>query len=263
MKRSALFVAGIVGISLFAGCGGKPKVVKFTVKPVYIKELSSDQMSPALHEQKEMLDAKRSYRMEKAKLKIRKMDYKLAKIWRNAAKIRMKRVSLALKLKNKQIPVDLPAGAYEQAREDVQLAKENLKYRKLLYKFYKKRLKLLKWQQYVHKAQYMEQVVLAMHKSKHRAASKYPTFRFARQSAKLKLKMAALDEQIEKADAAIKELAKEILPVWAPSIRKPPQQPQPETQPQQQPQPQQQQNQGQPQPAQAPDGQTGSTSSAK
>ncbi|MCD6497404.1 MAG: hypothetical protein J7M25_03765 [Deltaproteobacteria bacterium] len=254
MKRSVLFVAGIVGVSLFVGCGGKPKIVKFTVKPVYVKELSSDQLAPALHEQKEMLDAKRHYRMEKAKLKIRKLDYKMAKIWINAAKTRMKRVSLALKLKNKQIPIDLPAGAYEQAREDVQLAKQNLKYRKLLYKFYKKRLKLLKWQQYVHKAQYMEQVVLAMHKTKHRAASKYPKFRFARQSAKLKLKMAALDEQVEKADAQIKELAKEILPVWAPSIRKQPQ----ETQPQPQPQPQ-----GQRQPSPAPDGQTGSATPTK
>ena len=235
MKTKHLAISAVV-LALTAGaCGGPPKVVKFTVKTAHIRDLSPNDMAGALDEKKEMEQAEHDYRMEKAKAKLRKLDYKLARIWYKAAKIRLKRIKLALVLKNKKVPVDLQPGALNEALQDVQLAKRNLEYRKLLDKFYKLRLKLYKWRTYVHKAQYMEKVVMLLHRNHHRAASKYPKFKFVRQSAKLKLKLAAIQEKVENAEAEIKALKKEIEPQWAPSLRRPPA---PPTQVVAQPQPQ-------------------------
>ncbi len=221
-ERRPSLLRHAAALLLLAGCGGPPKVVKYTVKPAHIKALPSDALASAAQEKKAWLEAEERYRLEKAKLRLRKLDYKLAKLWYRAARLRVKRLKAALKLRAKKIPVDIPPGALDAALADLELAKRNLEYRKLLYKFYKKRLKLFRWEAYVHKARYMEEVAMAIHKKGLKFAAKYPKSRFQRQSAKLKLKLADIQERIERKEAELKGLRAAIESKWGPSLRKPP-----------------------------------------
>ena len=231
-------------MGLVAACGGPPKVVKYTIKPAHIKALPADALVRANQEKKAWLEAEERYRQEKAKLRLRKLDYELAKLWYKAAKLRVKKLKAALKLRSKKVPVKVAPGALNAALADLELAKKNLTYRKLLYKFYKKRLKLFRWEAYVHKARYMEELAMAIHAKGLKFASKYPKSRFQRQSAKLKLKLATIQEKVERWEEELKALKQEIESKWGPTLRKPPAPPagpQPAPQVQHSPRPQAQQ----------------------
>lgn len=246
MKRIlsvSLILLGAVIVA--AGCATK-RVVKFQVGSSYRTALSSDQIQKATEEQQSWQKAERDYDIEKKKLKLRKLDYLLAKKWYDASKLVVDRTRLAVELKNKNVPIEVEPGAYAQARQDMDLAKRNLAYRALLLKHYHNKVKMLYWEKYYRQARYHEELVDALHKAGHKGASKYPRFRFARQAANLKLKMAAAQEKVETAEAKIKTLKKQIEESWGPSLKRVPP-PQPEAQPQPQP-PHEPQPQPQPQP---------------
>ena len=184
MKRYPFFVCSMLGLIMLVGCA-PPRVVKHQVKKAHIRALSAGQMAKANEEREAWFKAREKYRIERRKLALRGLDHKLAKRYHAAARLRVKRTRLAVELKNKKVPVDVPPGAYERARQDMLLAKRNLEYRALLVKYHKSRVRMLYWEMYHRKARYMEEVVQALHKGAHRSAGKYRKFRYARQSARL------------------------------------------------------------------------------
>jgi len=219
--RKKQCLSGIVALGLLLSLGcGKKHPVKHRVKTNHIKAIDSSMLTKANEEKKDWAEAKAKYEEEKEKLKLREYDMKLAKQWHRIAKLRAKRMKLALNLKNRKVPVKVEPGAYAAAREDLKLAEKNLEYRKLLYKFHKDMVKLQKRRVYTMQAQYMEAVVEALHKANHAAAKKYKKFKFAKQSAKLKLKMAAVQEKVGMKEKRIKTLEKQVEPHWGPGIKK-------------------------------------------
>lgn len=208
------------------GCG-KKSPVKHKVKGPHINALDSSLLVKANEEKKAWDDAKREHKIEREKLRLRKYDYDLAKQWHELAKLRATRMKFALGLQNKKVPVDLKPGAYAQARDDLALAEKNLEYRRLMYRFHRDMVELQRRRTFAMKAQYMESVVEALHKANHPSAKEYRRFQFAKQSANLKLKMAEVQEKVERAESRIKVLEKQVEPTWAPSFRKPAPQPQP------------------------------------
>ncbi len=219
--RKKQCLSGIVALGLLLSLGcGKKHPVKHRVKTNHIKAIDSSMLTKANEEKKAWAEAKAKYEDEKEKLKLREYDMRLGKQWHRIAKLRAKRMKLALELKNRKVPVKVEPGAYAAAREDLKLAEKNLEYRKLLYKFHRDMVKLQKRRVYTMQAQYMEAVVEALHKANHASAKNYRKFRFSKQSANLKLKMAAVQEKVERAQKRIKTLKKQVEPHWGPGIKK-------------------------------------------
>ncbi len=225
--KTRLFVCLFAVVPMIGfGCG-KKSPVKHRVKSPHINALDSSLLVKANEEKKAWDDAKREHKIEREKLRLRKYDYDLAKQWHELAKLRAQRKKYALGLQNKKVQVDLEPGAYNQARQDLALAEKNLEYRRLLYRYHRDMVELQRRRTFAMKAQYMESVVEALHKANHPAAKEYRRFQFAKQSANLKLKMAEVQEKVERAEGRIKALEKEVKPTWSPSFRRtaPPPQP--------------------------------------
>ena len=214
MKKTA-FCAIILAVYA-SGCSSDP--LKHKISDKTIEALPGDKMADAKKILVDVETAKKALDVAKLKLKLTKMEFEMAQRYAEAASFAVKATRERLSLQNKGVPLTIPPGALDNAVKDEALSKKNLKYRRLMYELFEKRVALM-FEKYHHlRASYYEKVVDVMHASGHKEAAKNAKSDFVRQAAERKILVATTMEQVEKGQATIKSLEAEVKPEWAPSL---------------------------------------------
>ena len=86
-KHSYVLAVAVAGTLIALGCT-PPPVLKARVKKGHIASLSGSQMKGANQEKSAFETAHHRWKVEKKKLSLRRLDYKLARTWYRAAVLR-------------------------------------------------------------------------------------------------------------------------------------------------------------------------------
>lgn len=210
----------IVGLALlnllFAGCSSDP--LKYRVSEDVVGALPANQLKEAKEIQTHVEAAKQAWEIAKQKQKLVELEFEAAKRFARAAELRVKAIREKLALQNKGVPMKLPAGILDQATGQQELAKKNLKYRRLLAELHEKRVAYLFMKYQSARAHYFETVAGVAFKAGHEATKKMRRSDYVRQAAERKTMVAESLEEVEKGEAAIKTLKAEVEPEWAPNL---------------------------------------------
>jgi hypothetical protein len=168
---------------------------------------------------KEKVDAaKQKWEVAKLKQKLVTAEYEASKRFAEAADFQLQAVKEKVELQNKGVPMGLSAGALEEATQDLELAKKNLKYRRFIAELFEKRVKHFFMDYHSLRAHYFETVAMVMVATNHEQAKDIKKSDFVRQSAERKTMVAEALETVEKSEAAIKELGEGLKDAWAPRL---------------------------------------------
>jgi hypothetical protein len=206
----------LTGLTGLAGCSSDP--LEHRVSDDIIGQLPADKLQSARKLKAEVDAAKQKWEIAKKKQKLVELEFEAAQNFADAAKHRLKAIGEKLALQNKGVPIDLPPGALEDARQDRELAKQNLEYRRLLAELHEKRVQQLYMEYHSLRANYFEAVVKVLHEAGHEAMKDKKKSNYVRQSAERKTMLAEALEEVERSQAAIESLKKKVEPKWAPDL---------------------------------------------
>ncbi|MDY0000187.1 MAG: hypothetical protein RBU30_02715 [Polyangia bacterium] len=213
--RTQLLSALII-LSSLAGCSSDP--LKYRVEEKHINSLPVDKLQEARGIKEKVDAAKQKWEVAKLKQKLVEADFEAAKRFAEAAEYQLQSVKEKVALENKGVPMGISAGALEEATNDLDLAKKNLKYRKLLSELFEKRVEHFFMDYHSLRAQYFESVAMTMVAAGHEQAKDIKKSDYVRQSAERKTMVAETLEAVEKSEASIKELGAELKDAWVPRL---------------------------------------------
>lgn len=213
--RTALIFSMI--LALFGtACTSDP--LKYRVEEKDIGALPVDKLQEARLIKAKVDAAKQKWEVAKLKQKLVEAEFEAAKRFAEAAEFHLQAVKEKVDLQNKGVPMNQSAGALEEATSDLELAKKNLKYRRLMAELFEKRVRHFFMDYHSLRAQYFETVAMVMVAAGAEKAKELKKSDYVRQSAERKTMVAEALEEVEKSEAAIKTLGTELKDTWAPRL---------------------------------------------
>ncbi|MBU1238573.1 hypothetical protein KKF84_08150 [Myxococcota bacterium] len=220
LSTRSLVILVLFSLGTFMGCS-KPPIFRITIPAKHVASVEQRLLVRALEYKNEWQDAKKAYALENARTRLRKMDYLQAVAWLRAADLQLKRAAYAKTLKKDVLDAD-ETKTPKEAENEYKLAKLHLQYRELLNDYHQLFLDLYTWKGRSFRAQYMEEVVGALHKTQSSLAGSYSRVAFADQTYKIRRKYLVLEEKFDIVTKKLNALRKRIGELWAPNFRKQP-----------------------------------------
>lgn len=203
--------------AMFAtGCSSDP--LKFRLDDKTVESLPVDKLQEARLIKEQVDAAKRKWEVAKVQQRLVAAEWEAAKRFAQAAEFHLEATREKLDLQNKGVPMGMNPGALEEATEDLDLAKKNLEYRRILGSLHERQVKHLFMNYHSLRAHYFETTVGVMIAANHEKAKDLKKSDFVRQSAQRKTLVAETLEALEKGETTIKALADELKKRWAPRL---------------------------------------------